>query len=134
MKWTPQDLQTYQARRLLASQNALDGAGTSGEGVEMESELQSSIRQFCASNGWICLVGSMAHRTRRVRGEQDITLLADCGRVFFIECKSKTGKLRPEQLQMAAWANKLGHTIHVVRSMGDFFSVVGLKHDGPHHD
>lgn len=90
-----------------------------------ESDLHDKIAEFCKQNGWICLHGSMAHRAMRTLGEPDFTILADSGRVFFIEAKSKTGKLRPEQLGMRLMAEKLGHTIHVVRSMDEFERVVG---------
>lgn len=89
-----------------------------------ESELHEKILEYCGSRGWICFHGSMAHRTARNLGEPDFTILADYARVFFIECKSKTGKLRPEQLGLSLWAGKLGHTIHLCRSFDEFLNVI----------
>jgi hypothetical protein len=44
--------------------------------------------------------------------------------MLLVECKTRLGKLSPEQLATQAWAAKLGHTVHVVRSMGEFLEVV----------
>ena len=67
----------------------------------------------------------MSQKTARTIGEPDWTLLADRGRVFFIECKTAKSKLTPEQLAIKCWAAKLGHTVHVVRSMAEFLQIVG---------
>lgn len=91
-----------------------------GQPVEDESELHQAILDECKRRGWIALHGSMAHRTMRTIGEMDFVCLCDCGRVLLIEAKSKTGKLRPEQAALHAWAAKLGHTVHVVRNMAEF--------------
>ena len=48
--------------------------------------------------GWIALHGSMAERTGRTLGEPDLVILADGGRVLFVECKSRRGKLSPTAL------------------------------------
>lgn len=87
------------------------------EGVERESDLHDDILDLCRRKGWIALHGSTAHKTKRSIGEPDFTILADAGRVFFFECKSKEGKVRPEQAALHAWAAKLGHTVHVIRSL-----------------
>ena len=94
------------------------------DAVNDEEKLHGDIIKFCRDNGWIYFHGSMAHKAMRTVGEPDFTLLADRGRVFFIECKTKTGKLSPEQLTLKLWAEKLGHTIHTVRSMSEFKEIV----------
>ena len=96
----------------------------SGGGCKDEAELHSQILAHCRSQGWIALHGSMAHATNRTVGEPDFTILADNGRVFWIECKSKTGKVKPEQLALHTWMSRLGHTCHVIRSLEDFSEVV----------
>jgi hypothetical protein len=65
----------------------------------------------------------MAAPTHRTLGEPDFVVLADRGRLLLIECKASAGKLTPEQAGMAAWAAKLGHTIHVARSLSDFIAM-----------
>lgn len=96
-------------------------------GTKSERSLHAEIFDECRRRGWIALHGSMAERTHRTAGEPDFVILADAGRVFFIECKSAIGKLTVDQLAMRAHAAKLGHKIHIVRSMGEFLDVVKLE-------
>lgn len=91
--------------------------------VTDESELHDEIIEYCKDRRWIYFHGSMAHATKRTKGEPDFIILAD-RRVFFIECKSKTGKPSTEQLGVIQWAATLGHTIHVVTSMDQFRRIV----------
>ena len=48
-----------------------------------------------------------------------------------IECKTRVGKLSTEQLGVAAWAAKLGHQVHTVRSYEEFLNVANQVN---HHD
>lgn len=89
-----------------------------------EGELHSEIMSHCKMVGWICFHGTWGKLSRRTPGEPDFTILANMGRVFFIECKSKSGKLSTEQLGMKMWAEKLGHKIHIVYSLEDFVNVI----------
>ena len=102
--------------------NPLPSAGVSG--VSRESELHEEIFDECRARGWIAMHGSMAERTCRTLGEPDFTILADAGRVLFVECKTRTGKLSPAQAALKFHAEKLGHTIHVVRSMEEFLKLL----------
>lgn len=89
-----------------------------------ESDLHNAIIQHCKRGQWICFHGSMAHRAMRTPGEPDFVCLLPNGRTVFIEAKTKTGKLSPEQLGMKLWAERLGHQIHTVRSLKEFLEVV----------
>lgn len=93
-------------------------------GLVREAELHEEIFAECRRRGWIALHGSMAERTCRTLGEPDFVILADGSRVWFVECKTKTGKLSPAQAALKFHAEKLGHTVHVVRSLEEFFAVV----------
>lgn len=95
-------------------------------GVDDESELHADIREYCKRRGWIALTGSMAHRAMRTIGEFDFTVIADQGRVFFVEAKTAKGKLTPEQDGLHMIAKILGHEkrVSVVRSMDDFRKIV----------
>jgi hypothetical protein len=94
-----------------------------GGGVSREALLHEEIFDECRRRGWIALHGSMAERTCRTLGEPDFVILADGGRVLFVECKSRIGKLSPAQAALKHHAEKLGHTIHVVRSFAEFLEV-----------
>lgn len=51
-------------------------------------------------------------------------LIAYQGKVYFIECKTRTGKLSPDQLAFALLLSFQGFKLHVIRSMKEFFEVV----------
>lgn len=114
---TSDQLRDYEARQLKKRIKA-------GDGVEDEGDLHNDIIEFCNARGWIPLHGSMAHSTHRTVGEWDFTIVADNGRVFFIECKADGGKLSTEQAGMVMWAKRLGHTVHIVYNYADFLSVI----------
>lgn len=96
-------------------------------GVDKESGIHAQILDECKRRGWIAFHGSMARKTFRTPGEPDFILFADRGRVFAIEAKTARGKLSPEQLAIKAWSEKLGHTVHVVRSFAEFLEIVDAK-------
>lgn len=92
--------------------------------VAREKDLHAMIFDHCRSKKWIVFHGSMSERTGRTLGEPDFTILADGGRVFFVECKSKQGKLSPAQFAMRHHACSLGHPFHVVFSFAEFLEIV----------
>ena len=93
---------------------------TSPDAVGREAELHEAIFDECRRRCWIALHGSMAERTCRTLGEPDFVILAGEGRVLLVECKSRTGKLSPAQFALKHHAERLGHTVHVVRSLVEF--------------
>lgn len=98
-----------------------------GEPETREDDLHQKILDDCATRGWIALHGSMAHRTKRTIGEPDFIVVADRGRVFFIEAKSKDGKVKREQAALLAWAKRLGHRGAVIRSLAEFLEFVDQR-------
>jgi hypothetical protein len=96
-----------------------DGRGAD-DGAVRETKLHEEIFDECRRRGWIALHGSMAERTHRTLGEPDFVVLADGGRVLLVECKSRNGKLSPAQAALKHHAEKLGHTVHIVRSLVEF--------------
>ena len=99
-------------------------------GAPRESDLHEEIFDECRRRGWIALHGSMAEWTCRTLGEPDFVILADGGRVLFVECKSRSGKLSPAQAALKFHAEKLGHTVHVVRSVEEFLALVATNGGG----
>jgi hypothetical protein len=98
------------------------GLSVEGGGVDKESELHREILDHCRRMGWIAFHGSMAHQTFRTPGEPDFILLLGGGRLLMIECKTGTGKLSTDQAAIHAWADRLGHTIFVVRNFEQFLN------------
>ena len=97
---------------------------TGQDAMERESDLHEAIFDECRRRCWIALHGSMADRTCRTLGEPDFVILAGEGRVLFVECKSRTGKLSPAQFALKHHAERLGHTVHVVRSLEEFLKLL----------
>jgi len=95
--------------------------------VECESDLHDQIIDECDRRGWQYLHGAMSKRTHRTLGEPDFTVLASNGRVIFLECKSKTGKLSPDQAAFKAQASHNGHFVWMVRSISDVIPIFDLK-------
>lgn len=123
VSWTPSDEAAYHARKLAKSDS------TTGTGCEVESDLHESIRKECLRRGWLAFHGSMAHKTFRTEGEPDFVILCDGGKVLLVECKTRKGKLSIEQAGIHAWAAKLGHSIHTIRSMEEFYRLTITPHD-----
>jgi len=92
--------------------------------VTRERDLHATIMAECRQRGWICFHGSMAHPTYRTAGEPDCIVVASGGRVFFVECKRRGGKLSPEQFALKHQAEGLGHTIHVIHSYQAFLDLL----------
>src|SRR5436190_22320233 len=114
--FTPFEYQQLMAR---ASQRA-QKEPVAKVGVAIEGSLHDDIIDECNRRGWLFFHGSMAHRTHRTKGEPDFIILAENGRTLLVECKSRTGKSSTAQLGIQAHARKLGHVVHVVRSIEEF--------------
>ena len=98
-------------------------AGTS-DGCSIEADLHQQIKDHCKSKGWKAHYCRMDKPTTCGVGDPDFIIAADKGRTFYIEAKTKTGKLTEAQMAAAAWLRKLGHEYHIVRSYQQFVSVV----------
>lgn len=118
MSWTIHQANAAEARLLRGRRK-----GVAAEPVTDERKLHNQIIEECKRRGWIAFHGSMAHSTFRTPGEPDFVILRDNGQVVLIECKTRDGKLSTAQLGIAAWAKRLGHTVHVVRSFEEFLSI-----------
>ena len=92
--------------------------------VEEESTLHNQILDECKKRGWLTFHGSMAHKTFRTPGEPDFIILMDGGRLLIVECKDREGKVTVDQAGVIAWASKLGHQIHVIRSLEEFLKLL----------
>ena len=96
-------------------------------GVEKESVLHEQIFAECRRRGWIALHGAMSERSHRTLGEPDFVIMADDGLTFYVECKSRTGKLTEEQCALMRHAIKLGHPVYVVRSFEEFLDIIACS-------
>lgn len=92
--------------------------------VLVESKLHEDIIAHCKDNGWKHIHSRMDRRSTVGNGVCDFIIAADGGRVFWIECKSRSGKLTMEQNVFIVWLAKLGHKVSVVTSMGEFMEAI----------
>lgn len=122
MRMTSAQLAEYTSRR--AAKPSRSGSDNKNVSEGRERDLHAQIASYCKAKQWIAFHGSMAHRAMRTAGEPDYVIIADGGRVFFVECKTRLGKLTPEQAGIVHWAERLGTKIHVVRSMDEFLEIV----------
>ena len=111
------EYEAFLARRAASRQPDSVG-GTHGE--QRESKVRAEVIEYCRTQGWLVFSGTTAHATGRTVGEPDLTIAASGGIVFFVELKSASGKLRPEQAAVATWLNKLGHKWLLIRSVREF--------------
>lgn len=89
-----------------------------------EQEIHNEIAADILHRGWLGLHGRMDTPTGRTLGETDFVILQDGGRSALVEVKLGNNKPDPDQLAFHAWALKLGHTPHVVRSLEEFIQKV----------
>jgi hypothetical protein len=95
--------------------------------VTRESDLHSQIIADCRRRGWLWVHARMDKASHISIGAPDFLIMAEKGRVLLVECKRRLGKLSPDQQAFKAWAEKLGHRVHVVRSLEDFCAVADGK-------
>lgn len=107
----------------LARSRARTGSGA-GEGVERESELHQQILDTCNRLSLIALHSRMDRPTTTQIGAPDFVILCDNGKVLIVEAKNKTGKVSIAQAALHAWAAKLGHNVHIVRSIDEFLRLL----------
>jgi len=90
-----------------------------------EWKLHQEILDECRRRGWIAIHARMDKPTTTPLGTPDFVVIADGGRVLLIEAKSKTGKFTMPQMALRAVLNKLGHELHIIRSVIEFYQIAG---------
>lgn len=105
--------------------DAAKGLPTRDRDVELESELQDQIENYCRNKYWPFVRSRMDKATTfTFPGVTDFVIAADGGRVFWIETKSKSGKQTTDQIGFQMLLNRCGHVYHLCRSYGQFLDIV----------
>lgn len=125
MRVTTEWLAAYEAKQAAKSGQPVQ-APKQSKAVEQEADLHDQIQEACIAQGWLYFHGRMDKASARTLGEPDFTILCGDSQVLFIEAKAKSGKLSGDQVRVIAHAAKMGVTIHVVRSIEEFWQVVNL--------
>jgi hypothetical protein len=118
------DKEAGRLREFLARGQAAENAVRRLAGEGRESDLHKFILAECGRRNLVAFHGSTAHATHRTLGEPDFVILLPAGRVLLVECKTKTGRLSEDQIEVMTRAALLQHRIHVVRSFSEFHSVL----------
>ncbi|MGA2685901.1 MAG: hypothetical protein ABSF51_12705 [Verrucomicrobiota bacterium] len=96
----------------------------SADAVDSEGALHDEIISECRARLWPVIHSRMDAKTTTAKGAPDFVIFADAGRVFAVECKTRTGKQTPEQIGWQMLLERNGHAYRIVRSMADFLAVV----------
>lgn len=127
---TPQEHEAHLAREargfraFVARGQAAEKAVRRLAGEGRESDLHKFILAECGRRNLVAFHGSTAHATHRTLGEPDFVILLPGGRVLLVECKTRSGRLSEDQIEVMTRAALLQHRIHVVRSFSEFHSVL----------
>lgn len=106
-------------------QDGKRGLPTRDRDVELESELQDAIENYCRNRLWPFVRSRMNKATTfTFPGVPDFVIAASYGRTFWIETKSRNGKQTPEQLGFQMMLEKCGHLYHLVRSYDKFLEII----------
>lgn len=92
--------------------------------VSRERCLHDQILNECKARRWLVVHSRMDQPTSQGLGVPDFIILADGGRMFLVEAKSRQGKLSIPQMAFGIMAESLGHKVSVVRSLANFIEVV----------
>ena len=101
-----------------------------------EHDIQNAIRLELSKHGF-CVFRTNVGKVKTAdgrwfdtglpRGFADLTAVKD-GRVYFLEVKTETGKIRPEQEKfLAVMRDRYGCVTGIVRSVDDALELVGVS-------
>ena len=99
--------------------------GPARSGCDREGKLHQQIIDWCDRQWprWKYVHSRFGVKSTLDEGVCDFAIAAPGGRTFYIECKTKDGKLDPAQRDWIAEMNRLGHNVHTVRSMDEFLNL-----------
>lgn len=89
-----------------------------------EKDLHNQIIRYLNNERILFFHGSMAHKAMRTLGETDFIIALPSGVTLWLECKTKTGKLSPEQVIVRHRLLHAGHSYSIVRSYNDFLNAL----------
>jgi RecB family endonuclease NucS len=101
----------------------MDGNGRSGQDGQgwtgTEKELQAAVEKLLQMKGWMYFHMPGAAAVGNPRGWPDLLCFGPRGRLVLIELKTGTGKVSAEQHKRFVSLDRIGHFVHVCRSVAD---------------
>ena len=124
MSFSELDLQTMQTRlarnrRTVPAVATLD-AVPDGEEAKLHEQIIAELRAL----RWLYSHSRMDKRATVQPGTPDFTIFPPGGKAFFVECKTRTGKLTAEQTAFKHCAEASDYRFALVRSMAEFHAAV----------
>lgn len=94
-----------------------------------ESELHSQIEEELKRRQWLYIHSRTDKRTTTAKGIPDFAIFPrlshnDDRRAVFVECKTRLGKLTPEQQAFKVVAEISGYGFHVCRTFQEFLKAI----------
>jgi hypothetical protein len=115
---------TAQFQDMQARCSAGRGEAVPADAVTDEGALHDEILAECRRRLWPVVHSRMDAPTTTARGCPDFVIFGSAGRVFAVECKTRTGKQTPEQIGWQMLLERNGHRYAVVRSMAEFLDLI----------
>lgn len=114
----------YQQMRERLESNQIRHAPTEEQAVDMEvRDLHGPIMQWCHDNGVAYSHANPTKRSRMTPGCPDFGIVWK-GSTLWLECKSATGELRPDQSAWIKQAKDQGVQVSIVTSMQQFYELI----------
>lgn len=117
MRWTPEQLEQYHARRSVKTQ-----PDPCTPDLGPEKDLQAKAEKLCLERGYHFFHDRS--RGANVPGQTDLVIAMPKGRTLWVELKSKHGRLSANQKRVRMILSALGHEWHEVRSYQQFIIIL----------
>ena len=116
--WTIEDVAKHNMKygghlKLIKSESPADDSVKAGE----EGKLHKDIERELIRRRWLYIHSRMDMKTTTRKGVPDFQIYPPSSPAFFIEAKTRVGKLSNEQMGFKLIADLSGHTVYVCRCM-----------------
>lgn len=95
------------------------------EGTEIEV-LHGGIIKECRRRGWVYIHADPTRKGTTRPGTPDFIILNEGPRPLLVECKTRAGNLSKAQENFRRDAAAVGHVVHVVRSLEQFYQTAKM--------
>jgi hypothetical protein len=126
LRWTPEQLSDYLARRGLTETPEFLAAGPADDGPEWR--LQREIEAWCRERGLYLFHDKS--RSRNAPGHPDLVVAASRGKTLWLELKSRRGRMTADQKRVAQLLQACGHEFHLIRSFSQFLEITHASDEG----